>query len=102
MSDLIERLRRVIIVDGLEMPGPDALHGEAADEIERLTDKLLHSDRKEIEACYRKMDSLEADNEKLRAALQSIVGQTDDQFVDGVWREVNTTAKEALAVEDKT
>ena len=36
MSGLIERLRRVIIVDGLEMPGNDALHAEAADEIERL------------------------------------------------------------------
>ncbi|MGY8962526.1 MAG: hypothetical protein ACKVKT_03110 [Rhodospirillales bacterium] len=33
---------------------------------------------------------------KLEDALRSIVGQTDDQFVDGVWREVNTTAREAL------
>ena len=36
MSDLIERLRQVIVVDGLRMPGPDALHAEAADRIAEL------------------------------------------------------------------
>lgn len=35
--NLIERLRHRIIVDGCEMPGNDALHREAADEIERLS-----------------------------------------------------------------
>ena len=36
MSDLIERLRQRIVVDGMEMPGNDSLHREAADELERL------------------------------------------------------------------
>jgi len=39
---------------------------------------------------------LEAQLEKYKTALESIVGQTDDQFVGGVWREVNSTALEAL------
>jgi hypothetical protein len=39
MSDLVRRLRRRIIVDGCEMPGNDALHREAADEIERLRER---------------------------------------------------------------
>ena len=34
-------------------------------------------------------------------ALRSIEGQTDDQMVDGVWREVNATAKAALEVIEK-
>ena len=34
--------------------------------------------------------------ERYENALRSIVGQTDDQMVDGIWREVNTTAEQAL------
>ena len=40
MSNLIERLRRQITVDGLPMPGTDVLHHEAADEIERLNKEI--------------------------------------------------------------
>jgi hypothetical protein len=35
VDDIVERLRSRIVVDGLEMPGNDALHREAADEIEQ-------------------------------------------------------------------
>ena len=40
--------------------------------------------------------------EKLERALKSIVGQTDDQMLDGVWREVNTTALAAIADMEQT
>jgi len=44
MSNLIERLRRQITVDGLPMPGTDVLHHEAADEIEILIEYKKVSD----------------------------------------------------------
>ena len=37
MSDLIKRLEHRIVVDGIELPGPDDLHREAAQEIRSLT-----------------------------------------------------------------
>lgn len=40
MDNLIKRLRSKIIVDGLEMPGNDTLHREAADRIEALEEAL--------------------------------------------------------------
>ena len=64
------------------------------------------------ERCQRSLDRrkiarLRKRIEQLQAALQSIVGQTDDCDADetyygGVWREINLTAKNALAPEDKT
>jgi hypothetical protein len=63
---------------------------DGATEIERLYADIEHG--LGVEAAYRERIA------KLEAALTSIVGQTDDQFVDGVWREVNTTAREALEV----
>ena len=79
MSDLIERLRddrhiyynRPLNFD--EMRIWHLLCCEAADEIERLNDKLLHSDRKEIEACYRKMAEQDARIEELER-LTSLKG----------------------------
>ena len=55
-----------------------------------------------------KYEALEAELEdaqkiitKYKKALTSIVGQTDDQMVDGVWREINSTALEALNKQEK-
>ena len=42
------------------------------------------------------VDEQQAEINDYKEALESIVGQTDDQYVDGVWREVNTTAQQAL------
>ena len=33
---------------------------------------------------------------ELEEALRSIIGQTDDQFHEGIWREVNSTALAAI------
>ena len=51
---------------------------------------------------YDDYESLQADVERYREALESIVGQTDDQMLDGVWREVNTTAQTALKPTEKS
>ena len=85
MSDLIKRLRD----DKKHRYGQThSIRHEAADEIERLTEYAKVSDSESVLA--------EERIATLEAALTSIVGQTDDQFVDGVCREVNTTAREAL------
>ena len=86
MSDLLGMLRaemsdqetlRVITLADKAM---DKIESQAA-EIERLQarvaeleDKLRHSDRKEIEACYRAMGKKEARIEELEAVLQEIAG----------------------------
>ena len=85
---------------------------KAADRIERLeAERDDYKDRWEqtgctrhsaMEASIRLNEGYRKKIERLEAALQSIIGQTDDQFVDGVWREVNTTAREALDSKEQT
>ena len=71
MTDLVERLRRRIIVDGMEMPGNDALHREAADEIERLREQSANHVGDKVTAIEDR-DKLADEIERLRAALESI------------------------------
>ena len=94
MDNLIERLR-----------DPYGLHyprcREAADEIERLTADLnRHIEHEQAQA--NRIGRFKERIAKLERALKSIVGQTDDQMLDGVWREVNTTALAAIADMEQT
>jgi len=112
--------------DGMGMePGDRAMANEALKEIEQLEAKVGKTNHYIIDNARQaeKIEQLEAENtklqaavnhacstgkilqmtdriEQLEAALRSIVGQTDDQFHEGVWREVNSTAKAALGGED--
>jgi len=63
--DLIERLRHVITVDGMPLSRPNAEMLEAADHIE--ADKIRLAD---MEATCEFLHEIEAENERLRAALQ--------------------------------
>ncbi len=49
-------------------------------ENERLKDKLQHSDRKEIEACYRKMEELEAEKIELVDKWMELLTDRDDRI----------------------
>ena len=75
MSDIAERLRGNLD-DGIKRH-PSAIKLEAADEIERLRAAL-----QEETECARQTDDVlakaEADNERLRAALQRIDGINDN------------------------
>jgi hypothetical protein len=98
VSDLIERLRHEYCDGACEKN-----RFEAADEIGRLTaegalkDGVIDGLNEEHQALKLHYGRLRAEVSKYRKALESIVGQTDDQYVDGIWREVNSTALDALA-----
>jgi hypothetical protein len=101
MSDLMEHLRKVkkqaaeierlearIKCDHAILQGAKKAMVEAVAEIEKTALIMLEQ--------AKALDKLLHDIERLRAALESIVGQTNDQYFEGVWREVNSTAIEAL------
>ncbi len=64
-------------------------------ENERLKDKLQHSDRKEIEACYRKMEELEAEKIELVDKWMELLTDRDDRIHSA------TTENESLQAENK-
>jgi len=79
MSDLIKQLRYA--AQG-ELFG-DTLLEEAADRIEQLEAKLARSDRKEIEAVYRKLGELEAQAELDKAEINAAFNNAE-MFADRI------------------
>ena len=80
MSDLLERnltgLKGAQLIDEIYL---------LREEIERLEDKLRHSDRKEIEACYRAMGTKDARVAELEDALRLV----QDELSGGAWLAVD-------------
>ena len=70
---------------------------QAADEIERMTAELYRKDQR-VKAWKKSSDEHEADNERLRAALEFIAAA--DQI--HLWDAIKAADEALAAVEDKT
>ena len=74
---------------------------DRAELLEMLAAETARADEAEVVAgdllVLLNLETARAD--RYKSALESIVGQTSDQFYEGIWREVNYTAQAAL--EDK-